>query len=353
MSIVLESVTYYNIASSKLYVILTDECLSHRDKKLCDVGASLGTDAIIFESFIMSTELRSEWEKTASPTHVFESEISRLLRVALHNETDSRSRRLRELVLAEKLTKNQEQFLDTLLPLVKIRLYVAPCTCLLMTAIEMCTDLRTRYVQAIIRPDHRLRSTCCSGQNGIQRMREIADRIRGGHGLEPPEDYDPDFMDQFDNIDLTYVESMIFKDDDEQTKQLASFSSTNEPFGFELEDPPSDLLILIGEARVLGPEMVKRPFRRRARIPKQSEVYVSTRLRPSLPDDVSHMWKFKGRFTSRSNYQWSSLDPALNAGKESSPPPPPLTASWSIETQVQEQEPPSTVSVSVPGSLNA
>jgi hypothetical protein len=217
-----------------------------------------------------------------------------------------------------------------------------------MTAIKMCADLRTRYVQAIIRPDHRLRSTCCSGQKGLQRMREIADKIRGGHGFEP-EGYDPEFLDQFDCIDLTWMENVIFKHDEEQTEQSAPFSSANEPFSFEHEDATCNLLILIGEARILGPEMVKRPFKRRARVPKQSEVYSLARDYRSDEDEYIYRWKFRGRFTSQSNYQWCSLDPALNAIKESSPPPP-STTGWSIETKVQEQEPPSTISIL--GSLN-
>ena len=349
MSIVLQRVAGMGTAY-KLHVILTDECLLHSKKKSCDVGASLGTDAIFEQSFIMPTEGKSEWEKTASPTHIFEPGISQILRRHLHNETDSRSK-LRELALVEKPTNNQEQFMNMFLPLVKIRLYVAPCSCLLMTAIQMCADLRTRYVQAIIRPDHRLRSTCCSGQKGLQHMREIADKIRGGHGFEP-EGYDSEFLDQFDNIDLTWMENVIFKHDEEQTEQSASFSSANEPFSFEYEDTTTcDLLILIGEARILGPEMVKRPFTRRARIPKQSEVYVLIHDYQLHESEYMYKWKFNGRFTSQSNYQWCSLDPALNAIKESSPPPP-STTGWSIETQVQEQEPPSTISVSILGSLN-
>src|ERR1700733_9239964 len=316
MSIVLQEVAQNN-TTHKLHVILTDECPLHSEKISCDVGASLGTEAIFDQSFIMPTEGTSEWEKTASPTHIFEPKISQLLRGHLHNEKDSRSRRLRELALAEKPTNNQEQFLNMFLPLVKIRLYVAPCSCLVMTAIKMCADLRTRYVQAIIRPDHRLRSTCCSGQKGLQRMREIADKIRGGHGFEP-EGYDPEFLDQFDCIDLTWMENVIFKHDEEQTEQSASFSSANEPFSFEHEDATCNLLILIGEARILGPEMVKRPFKRRARVPKQSEVYSLARDYRSDEDEYIYRWKFRGRFTSQSNYQWCSLDPALNAIKESS-----------------------------------
>jgi hypothetical protein len=181
-------------------------------------------------------------------------------------------------------------------------------------------------------------------------MREIADRIRGAHGFDS-EGYDPDYLDQLDNIDLTWMENMIFKHDEEQTGQSASFSSANEPFIPEYEDATTcDFLILIGEARVLGPEMVKRPFKRRARVPKQSEVYVLNINYPPS-DGESHKWRFKGRFTSLSNYQWCSLDPALNAVKESSPPPP-LSTGWPIETLVQEQELPSTVSTSVLGSLN-
>ncbi|KAI9783828.1 MAG: hypothetical protein M1839_003164 [Geoglossum umbratile] len=287
----------------KLHVVLTDECFLHSEKKLCDVGASLGTDALLDRSFVMPTAGGREWEKTASPTHVLKPEISRLLRQALQNEENPRSRRLCELVLAEKLTDNQEQFLSILFPLVKIQLYVAPCTCLLTTAIEMCSNLWTPYVQAIIRPDYRLRSTCCSGQNGPQRMREIADRIRGAHGFEP-EGYDREYLYQFDNIDLTWVENMIFMHDERQTEQSASFSSANEPFILDYRDTSTcDLLILIGEARVLGPEMVKRPFKHRVRVPKQSEIYVLDHNHYPCPDDESLVWRFKGRFTPQSNDQ--------------------------------------------------
>lgn len=98
-----------------------------------------------------------------------------------------------------------------------------------MTAIEMCKELRIQYVEAIIRPDHPLRSTCCSGQKGLQHMREIADEIRGTHDFEP-EGYDLEHLDQFDNIDLAWIENVIFKHDEEQTEQSASFGSANEPF---------------------------------------------------------------------------------------------------------------------------
>jgi len=164
----------------------------------------------------MPTEGESEWEKTASPAHIFEPKISETLRKSLRIDQDS-DKKLREIILADKVTTNQTQFLTTVLPLMRIRVYVAPCSCLLMTAIEMCRKLSTRLVEAAIRPDYRLQSTCCSGQKGLQRMREIADRIRGAHGFDP-EGYDTDHLDQFDNIDLKWMEDVIFRRDEEQTQ---------------------------------------------------------------------------------------------------------------------------------------
>src|SRR5438034_5561892 len=132
-------------------------------------------------------------------------------------------------------------------------------------------------------------------------MREIADKIRGAHGFEP-EGYDPNYLDQFDNIDLTWIENVIFKHDEEQTEQSTSIISAIKPFSLEYEDSTCDLLILIGEARVLGPEMVKRPFTRRPRVPKQSEVYALI----GKNSEENYKWMFKGRFTSPLNYQWCS-----------------------------------------------
>jgi hypothetical protein len=40
-------------------------------------------------------------------------------------------------------------------------------------------------------------------------MREIADRIRGAHGFAH-KGYDSDYFDQFENIDLKWMENMIF-----------------------------------------------------------------------------------------------------------------------------------------------
>lgn len=98
--------------------------------------------------------------------------------------------------------------------------------------------------------------------------------------------------------------------------------------------------------------MVKRPFTRCARVPKQSEVYPLIHNYNSCSDEEKYTWELSGRFTSQSNYQWCSLDPALNAIKESSLPPPPSTTGWSIEAQAQEQKRPNTAPSSILGSFN-
>jgi hypothetical protein len=335
---------------NKVYIILADECSLYSNRKPCDASSDLCTEAVYEHSYIASTDDNSKWQKTASPAHILMPEISRLLRLALHDSKETKFKRLHELVLADKLTGNQQEYLDTLFPIVRIWVYCSPCSCLLMTAIELCNSLQTHYVQTLIRPDYRIRSTCCPKQIGLQRTREIADRVRGAHCFEP-EGYEPDYLDQLENIDLIWLEKQIFASDLEPTPQGRSF-------GFGYEETGWDITILLGEAAVLGPEMIKPPFSRRPRVPKQSEVYLLSYDYYTRTVDTTHAWNFSGRFTSCSTYQWSSLDPTLNSIQESSPsspsPPPspsfPSATVWSMNSNVQRQNGDRIVPVSVPGS---
>jgi hypothetical protein len=321
----------YDRFHGKLFVILTDECLKDSEK-VCDPATDLCTDAALDYSYIRFTDGSSKWQTLGSPTHIFKPKVSQLLKHIFEPNTkkDPKSYGLRELLLSGKRTEEQNLYLETFLPLVRILIYLPPCSCLLITAIQICEELRSRYVHTAIRPDYRLPSTCCSGRKGLQRVREIADRIRGAHDYEP-EGYDKDFLDQLESLDLAWMESQMIRHDEEQVKKSVSFSPTVEAFRLGWGETYYDFIILLGEAGILGPEMMKSPFTRRARIPKESEIY-SLAKNYWGSEEERHKWDFSGRFTSQSSYQWSKLDPALSNFQEPSPPPP-STSDWSNKTQ--------------------
>jgi len=126
-------------------------------------------------------------------------------------------------------------------------------------------------------------------------MQQIAHRIRGGQGFEP-DGYDPDYMHQFANIDLCWMENTLFTIEEQPSSSHQE--NTSPEFVISYDDQLCELLIVIGEADVLAPEMVKPPFTASARIPKQSEVFaLKQKWRSDGKDEYE--WDFKGRFSPR------------------------------------------------------
>jgi len=149
-------------------------------------------------------------ENPLLPPTFFEARIQKLLRDMLQATSRSEPSPLGGLLMNTKPSSTQALLIKSLLPLLNVRVYYAPCVRLIMTAVEICRSIESEFVRATVRPDWRLHSTCSARHAGLQRMQQIAHRIRGGQGFNP-EGYYSDCFDQLANIDLCWMESVLFQ----------------------------------------------------------------------------------------------------------------------------------------------
>jgi hypothetical protein len=166
----------------------------------------------------------------------------------------------------------------------------------------MCVELGSQFVRALVQPDSRLKSSCCSEESGVKNLHGMFEKIRDAEGFEPFYDKNSNCWrhsnykdggdeDQFKYIDRFWLDTHMF-DLEEEGKEDVYFK-------FDKSDNSTDLVILLGEADVLAPEMVNPPFRASPRMPKETEIHKW--LRQSTQIDLSGVsdWDFVSRFTPR------------------------------------------------------
>lgn len=173
---------------------------------------------------------------------------------------------------------------ETLLPLASIYLYCAPCACLLATAFSMWRTAG-RWVQSyfkfVIRPDHRLRSSCCLEVDGTIGYVSLLEEIRR---LENTNQNPQNRL--LMALDRLWIEQRLFETEEEgsthfhkNTLELARELFVSHESNYQDRSPYRCAgLIILGELDHTLSIMQSPPFPSRPRIPRETEIFHMAKL---------------------------------------------------------------------------
>ena len=168
---------------------------------------------------------------------------------------------------------------DSILPLASIYLYCAPCACLLATAFSMWRNARRwvkSYFKFVIRPDHRLRSSCCLEVDRTIGYVSLLEEIRR---LEIS-DQNPQNL-EFIQLDRLWIEQRLFETEEEgpmpshkNILELARELFASHTSNYQYRPPYRCAgLIILGELSHTLSIMQCPPFPSRPRIPRETEIF--------------------------------------------------------------------------------
>jgi hypothetical protein len=213
--------------------------------------------------------------KSRSIVHTFKPLVAAEVSSQLYDgDREMEMSKLRELLGKDNydLEERQKNYIDTYLPFATLHIYCAPCSCLVSTAIEMASKLETKLVKALVRPDSRLKSKCCSEEDGIEHLQGMFREIRLAEAFTPygvggawVSTGTGSGEGRMNLIDRFWLDSHLFDREEEGT--------ANATFSFDESDRSANFIILLGEADILAPEMIKPPFRASARMPRETKIY--------------------------------------------------------------------------------
>jgi hypothetical protein len=163
----------------------------------------------------------------------------------------------------------------------------------------MCRDMKSCFVKGLVRPDSRLPSTCCLEESGPKRLHEISEKIRIAEGSDGPSWRDNCYdYEQFGYIDLYWLEKLIFEHEEEemQREPQEDFRTT---FRLDKSDIDCGIIVILGEADILGLEMLKPLFITMSRVPRRSEIFKMRNISQINAKEKKWGWKFAARFSPR------------------------------------------------------
>jgi Prion-inhibition and propagation len=174
-----------------------------------------------------------------------------------------------------KLTK-------VIFPLARTFIYCAPCVCLIQTALLVCNRASSAIHEYFIRPDDRLKSSCCLEQDRTTGLRSIYNAVKYNEAkAESSLDHKIPAGTRY--IDMLWLEERLhhleFEDEHVviQSQPLREVSRA----------------VIIGESAFLRPITQKMSC---SRIPREAEIW-----QLEIPSNSDEPWKerFFGTFTSR------------------------------------------------------
>lgn len=140
-------------------------------------------------------------------------------------------------------------------------------------------------------------------------------------------------FDDFNYIDQDWLERLVFEYD--ELKEEGYNQDSGDAFKLDASDRRCDIIIILGEADILGPEVVKDPFIRTPRIPKQGEIFKMENM--SNAQQGEYRWKFAGRFSPRP-FNSTSAGPTPNGGSAPEHSQPPLSDFTLFYPHMQQQQ---------------
>ena len=178
-------------------------------------------------------------------------------------------------------------------PIARTILYCAPCVCSIQTSLWICRTVSSTVHQYSVRPDDRLRSSCCATQDGMARLQAIYDAVKS-YEADASAVRDYRVPEGVKHIDMMWLEERLYRDDLEGSMETQgqSGSSTN------IRN------IIVGETEHLQPITKKMAG---PRVPRETEIWKLVMTDPP--------WKAKliGTFTARRLNKYIKPETALQS----------------------------------------
>ncbi|KAK3369552.1 prion-inhibition and propagation-domain-containing protein [Lasiosphaeria ovina] len=149
-------------------VVLTGPCLRISSTFPCNMS-TIGRDCISFPG--------PSWP--LSHATVYESRHSLPSRIhSMLDLKDNFKLSIEELGGLQWLTDIDGVLETVIFPLARIFIYCALCACLVQTALLVCSRSSLKVHEYFVRPDDRLTSSCCIGQDRVEGLRSIYDMVK-------------------------------------------------------------------------------------------------------------------------------------------------------------------------------
>jgi hypothetical protein len=210
-----------------------------------------------------------------------------------------------------ELGELQSIALEATLPLGRVYVFTAPCSCAVRTALEVCAKENSKIVRYIVRVDDRMSASCCPEEMKLARLSSIVENIKETETSHTP----GAIADWTKYVDRVWVEQRIYQLEDDLVDQAASktqFERAEELLA-EIEGGPKDGFVFLGEVDHCEWMMQTAPFPWRSKMPKESEIYFLQW------QNLSWVRKYIGTFTPRNFKTTNSYSSAGSRMDLSSP----------------------------------
>ena len=258
--------------SEKPLFVFTGQCSKIQSTDPCDTSR-LGKQSLIsnidqspFSHATVYESKSSLWSRIASAVNI---------RILLRNYLEEFG-----LQYTTSLWQDYEdhKLAKAIFPLHRTIIYCALCTCSIQTAVVICHHESSLIHEYTIRPDDRIMSSCCLGQDKMEGLKSIYYEVKENE-VRAKSLLDSRIPAGTRFVDMWWLEERLSYLEDEDVEFHSQPS------------PESSQVVVIGEASSLFP-IVQNAFR--SRVPREGEVWQLQ----ILPDNEGlQMVKFFGTFT--------------------------------------------------------
>ena len=249
--------------------MFTSRCLSRDSDTGCDQN-TLGSTSLKLhgESFLPGPN-------TAIPNEeLLGKRIAKFMNVRFHPD-DFEMLRYNN----GELSEFQYAALAESLPLGNVYIYCAPCVYAIRTALTICQQGNSKYLQYRTRVDDRISAACCSEGTKIDRLVSLINMVKT---IEATDRYQTSGLaiTWIDFIDRVWIEQRVFQLEEEIHAQGALRSAIhdgNELFAEFPTETKETGVVILGELDQCFWMLQTPPFPWKARMPKETEIYKVSR----------------------------------------------------------------------------
>lgn len=203
--------------------------------------------------------------------------------------TDTLSR----YILDDKLENLQSLAVFSSLPLAKVDVFCAPCTCAVRTALAICQSQSNELIQYLVKVDDRLPSDCCPESTKSSSFESLLHVIQCYEvGLLGGRDVNLGWAEYLDRV---WIEQRLY----EMQSSSSAFTSSQETNRYRitrlLSEVPSTYSVFLAECSNLSWMLQLPPFPTSSRLPRENEIYELFKGGHKSPWSL----KFLGSFTPR------------------------------------------------------
>ena len=196
--------------------------------------------------------------------------ITKSLNVKLHHD-DFEMLRLANYDLSDF----QNAALEANLPLGNVYVYCAPCVCAIRTALTICEEGSSRFLNYWTRVDDRISAICCPESTKIDRLILLIAAVKQIEATDMSQSTRFNIV-WMELIDRVWIEQRVYQSEEEvqaQDDPRPMVASGAELFAeFQSESKETGVVIL-GELEHCSWMLQTQPFPWKARVPKETEIY--------------------------------------------------------------------------------